>query len=677
MKFRVPLILTSLLLVAILMMGPVDLVSSAPSAGGASISMTGALVPEGGVEVEYTINYSGVTPTGGVELTIAGADFTASGFSQTSVPAATESDDNTLIWPSAMLDASGSGTITITGTFSDPETCDATVTFDATILDTHENPDAGSSATTSREVNVVCDVEGPVGCEEPDVFSVGSGDWNGGGQWNTGQVPGPNDVVWIRPGNQLRLYGTDTLRVGSLCNQGTLFSHLANSLIIKATGFVINYPGGLLRGEDGQAGTGNQGSTVIIQSPASDPDGVRITNRGQILAGDGANGPDFGGSGGSVALVGNHVENSFKGIITAGRGGNITGTDSGLAGHGGSVNIWSSAGIRLRNRITAGHGGNGNRPDATSPQDGGDAGCVFVMGSTRVDVRFSRIRSGRPGLPAAGGFRGFRCGVFIDPPDTIEVSGADIEGDVVQLYGGDDTDIDASGGMTTTTVISASEQILIAVGTNGTINLSNNDNLQINVTDEGGEVIVASDIAPTLDDGETLDDVVDMGTAVDEASQVLRNVAVAAPEVVAGPVDVPIDIDLAIQNNGPEQDEYNVTIKALHEWPRTVDGLPDPVTVTIGGLDQYEFQMTVTPTDTVPLITREVITITATSTDGEVIAQEVTEVHLQAEPQATAIDLTNTEAVSMTNWLWLLPAMLLVLVSGLMASWRLAATRVK
>ena len=674
MKLRMTVILTSLLLIAILMMGPVNQVFSAPPAAGPDIiTIEGATEPEGGMKVIYTINYSDVTATGGVELVIGGADFAAGGFElqPATNPAPTIQTSSTLIWAYEDLDPSGSGVITISGIFNDPNTCDATVTFDANIVESHENPDI-TLHTDQLIATVACDVTGPVGCEEPDVWSISSGHWNDGSNWNTGQIPDENDIVWVRPGHQMRLFGVDTFSVESLCNQGTIFSHVANSLIIEASDFVINYPGALLRGEDGQVGTGNQGSTIIIQSPPSDGDGVVITNRGQIIAGDGANGEDFGGSGGSIALLGNYIENSFKGIITAGRGGNITGTDSGLAGHGGSINIWSSGALKIRNRITAGNGGNGN-PGAGAPQDGGDAGCVWIMGFTTVDLSFSIIRDGRPGHGTAGGFTGWWCGISIDPPDTIEVGGADIEGGMVQLYGGDDTHIDASGGLTTTTVISASQGITLAVGTKGTIDLSNNDNLEINVTGEDGEVVVASDIDPILDDGDTLDDVVDTGTAVDQPAQVLRNVAVPAPEVVAGEVDIPITVNLAIQNNGPEQDEYNVTFEARHDWPRTIDGLSNPITVA--GLNQYEFQMTVTPTNTVD--TREVITITAISIDGEVMGQEVTEIHIQQAPEPTALSFTNSEITTMSNWFWLLPAILLVLVTGLMASWRLVATRVK
>lgn len=646
------------------------------SPSGQSISISGPAAAVEGNAVQYEIDYQGVLSTGGVQYAVPDG-FTVTGTTPANSGSYQDDDGLTvLLWSFGTIGASG--TIQIDGTYETPATCGGfDVVHLAELYDTHEAPGPIPVIDATATTTLACvSVTGPAGCEEPDVWSVGSGNWNGGAQWNTGQVPDENDVVWVRPGNQLRVFGLDTLRLESLCNQGTIFSHVAHSLIIEARDFVTNYPGGILRGLDGEPTTGGQGSTIIIQSPISDTDGIAITNRGQILAGNGAVGPDFGGGGGSVALLGNYVENSFKGTITAGRGGSLTGTDSGMAGHGGSITIWSSEKVKTRHRITAGNGGNSN-PGAGAPQDGGDAGCLYIMGSTIVDVRWSRIRAGRPGHPVAGGFRGDRCGVFIDPPDTIELSGADIEGDVVELYGGNDTAINASGGITATTVISASQGITLAVGTNGTIDLSNNANLEINVTGENAEVVVASDNDPTLDDGDTLDDVVNTGTAVDEASQILRHLAVVAPEVTGGALDVPLTLNLAILNNGPDQDSYNVTFEAKYDWPRTISGLSNPLTVD--GLSQHEFQMTVTPTNTGVLIATEIITITAISTDGVVIGQEITHIQVKEDPPPTAISQAELSVTTMYNWLWLLPAMLLLLLlaAGLMASWRLVATRVK
>ncbi|MGB0387095.1 MAG: hypothetical protein ACPGWR_19945 [Ardenticatenaceae bacterium] len=643
MRFYRILPFIAVLLIGILMMNRAGVVSSASQPQletdavvvPEGISITGPLDVAQGDSVTYTINYSAVPASGGVEYKISGMAFSGLEIVSMSQPGNVESDS--IIWPFDTIGASGS--ITIEVKHND---CGA-ITHSALVSDIYGDPNT-TQASASITTLVECpppDPPEPAQCEGITLRSNGNGNWDSASSWQEGRVPNSNDVVWIQQGHTITApYRWWTMNIKALCNEGTLKSRPNRSLWMRVTDFVINLQTGQIIGQNGSSGGANYwgrwGSSIGIYAPSGN--GVEITNHGLIHSGHGGDGR-YGASGGHIWLLGRNVFNSQTGKICSGNGGNTLGTGANpwwSWARGGNVFMWGhfrGPGFLINNgEICSGSGGNGN-PVATVPQRGGNGGCIWLMSRPLLDLSGGSVIGGVGGLGTGGGPDGRNGGrgcVRIDPEGVISVrNGARIEGGDVSIYGGDNWVLDLSD--SSGSLISATEGITLAVGTNGIVDLRGNTGAILQT--EQDVTIFSDDIRF---DGQ-LTDVINAATVDTQPARVLRFVSLAAPQLVAGEAGTALPVEITVQNNGPETDTYDLTIADSENW--TLSGLPNSVTVE--GLSSQTLELEVTPPLQTGNNTTDMITITLTSqSDSTVVDVQQIEVVVE-DPNVLYLPVIN------------------------------------
>ncbi len=219
----------------------------------------------------------------------------------------------------------------------------------------------------------------------------------------------------------------------------------------------------------------------------------------------------------------------------------------------------------------------------SSPGRGGD----LIMLAPDLNV-LSSARSG--------------AGLYYEPNTITAGPETRIEAKDVFIFGGDDWTLnlkDLGEG-----AITATGDITLSVGANGVIDLQENRG---EVFRAGGEVNMFAD-ALLLDDGLSVEDVAVAEEGVETGpGKVIYSVSLTGPGQVSGQPGRTLSLDLALANAGPEQDTYTLTVSDSAGW--SPSGLP--YSVTVGGLENENLNLTVTLPSTVG--ERDVITVKAAS----------------------------------------------------------------
>lgn len=442
-------------------------------------------------------------------------------------------------------------------------------------------------------------------------------------------VPRAGDVVRINPGHTVTGIPYATVKALCVSENATLRSlnDQGNypSLSVIASDYIGNK--GTIQGHNGAAENGTStcnssswwrnldkgcaqpGANIYLSA-------ATVKNEGSIIAGHGGNGQRYAARGGSISIYGNIITNTQSiGYISAGRGGSLTGLDSGRAGRGGRVAIWGNESLSSDGQgIFAGNGGNCNAA-ATSPQRGGDGGHMRLNAGVTVDLLGGSFATGKGGINCS--ING-KDGRFNADPPVLNIAGANvkIEGGDVQIYGGEGWQLNLTDMKDT---IKATGDITIAVGAGGSVDLTG---ISGTAFDAGGQVnIFADNIA--LDDGVVLNDIVKAQNIVVGPSKVLRDIAVAAPSKLSGePGDV-LPVAITLSNGSSLEDTVTLNIVDSSGWkisavssPAKVDANGN-VSVTIPALKSVDVEFTVTLAPTVG--DSNVVTVIATSqADAEI-----------------------------------------------------------
>jgi len=311
-------------------------------------------------------------------------------------------------------------------------------------------------------------------------------------------------------------------------------------------------------------------------------------NEGTIISGHGGDGKRYGAYGGWIGIYGGGLTNTDDlGIINAGRGGSLTGTQSGEAGRGGGVSMWGNDYFTSDGRgIYAGNGGNCNA-NATEPQTGGNGGNMWLNARNTVNLLDGTFATGKGGknCEASGGSNG-QDGRFNTDPSVLTVSGESlkIEGGDVTIFGGEDWSLNFNN--LSDNAVTATGNLTIAVGKGGGLNMTNNTG---QIFKSEGQVTLFSDNI-VLDDGVALSDMIEAKNIVVAPSKTLRDVSLSAPSKVSGDPQAVLPITLTLSNGGPEKDSYALSVTDTAGWNL---GLL-PYTVELDGLTNVEIVLNVT-----------------------------------------------------------------------------------
>ncbi|NJO18307.1 MAG: choice-of-anchor D domain-containing protein [Thioploca sp.] len=218
-----------------------------------------------------------------------------------------------------------------------------------------------TSGDLSAEALLKGIAEEPKDCSDANITikSAQSGRWNVPATWSPSQIPTETDVVRINSGHTI--IGQAFAKVRTFCIQagGVLESadERGTPLEIQATDYSENK--GIIRGKNGTnqtkpvcgkadigtEGCAQPGASVLLkvgtyfdkQGKLGDwwwwGTGGPILNTGEIIAGKGGDGSQYGAPGGAAIVLGRNTTNTNR--IQAGDGGNILGTELGEGGLGG------------------------------------------------------------------------------------------------------------------------------------------------------------------------------------------------------------------------------------------------------------------------------------------------------------------------------------------------------
>ena len=450
--------------------------------------------------------------------------------------------------------------------------------------------------------------------------------------FNDGEEATPNrpregDVVLIRAGHKIT--GIPYVNVKALCIEegGTLesFNDQGTWLSVYAEDYIENK--GVIRGKTGAneandtttSCSNNYWSSVGRGKCAKPGAGISLgvqsyrglfLNEGNILAGHGGEGKRFTGYGGNINIRATGITNTGEAIIDAGRGGNITGTQSGQAGWGGNISIWGNDYLKSDGRrILAGNGGNCN-PNATAAQNGGNGGNLWLNARSSVDLLNGTFTTGRGGTNCGPNGTNGRDGRFNSDPSVLTLSGVNtkIEGGDVVIFGGDDWLLNLSN--LSENAITATGDITIAVGEGGAVDMRNNTDEQgnaIKILKAGGQVNVFADDV-LRDPGVILDDLIEATNIVTGPSKILRDVFLTAESgSLSGDPNTVLPVRLTLANGGPETDTYSINVTDTAGW--TLGELESSVEVE--GLESVGLEFDVTLSSTPK--EANVITVTAIS----------------------------------------------------------------
>jgi len=487
-------------------------------------------------------------------------------------------------------------------------------------------------------------------CSDTSLTTIetsGSGFWLWPNTWTRiREVSGDNvnkpteyDVVRIKEGHSIT--GIRSAKIKALCIESgatlTSFNDQGTPLYIQAAEHIENQ--GIISGKAGAPENanciegGNYPSNVGMQDCAQQGASIslRVTegmfrSLGKIVAGKGGDGIRYAGSGGSVSLSATNVihapQSMINNPIRGGKGGNITGTQSGQAGRGGSTSLWGSQSVATTSysAIYSGNGGNCN-PAATEAQIGGDGGRQWLNARGSVDLQ-GIFDVGNGGTQCTPPGRNGRDGNFNADPGVLTLSGKDtkIRAGNIKLYGGENWTLDLSG--LSDNAITASGDITLAIGKGGIIDLRGNAN---KVLKAEGSVQVFSDKL-MLDEDTKLSELVEAKKIIAGPSKILRDVSLTAPAKLSGEPEVTLPVTVTLINASPKKDTFSLTVSDSASW--VLAGLPDQIEVD--ALGAVELTLNVTLPKTLGLT--NTITVTATSqADSEVKSEAKVQVIVAEE----------------------------------------------
>ncbi|HIE01153.1 MAG TPA: choice-of-anchor D domain-containing protein, partial [Thiotrichaceae bacterium] len=451
--------------------------------------------------------------------------------------------------------------------------------------------------------------------------------------------PTEYDVVRIKEGHSIT--GIRSAKIKALCIESgatlTSLNDQGTQLYIQAAEHIENQ--GLISGKAGAPEKanciegGHYPSNVGMQDCAQQGASIylRVTegmfrSLGKIVAGKGGDGIRYAGSGGSVSLSATNVIHAPQSMINypirGGKGGDITGTQSGHAGRGGSTSLWGSQSVATTSHsaIYSGNGGNCN-PAATEAQIGGDGGRQWLNARGSVDLQ-GIFEVGNGGTQCTPLGRNGRDGNFNADPGVLTISGKDtkISAGDIKLYGGENWTLDLSG--LSDNAITATGDITLAIGKGGIIDLRGNAN---NVLKAEGGVQVFSDKL-MLDEDTKLSELVEAKKIIAGPSKILRDVSLTAPVKLSGEPEVTLPVTVTLINASPEKDTFSLTVSDSASW--VLAGLPEQI--EIDALGAVELKLSVTLPKTLGLT--DTITVTATSqADSEVKSEAKVQVIVAEE----------------------------------------------
>ncbi len=481
---------------------------------------------------------------------------------------------------------------------------------------------AVKSVTATFTPDPIC--EAPIGTlKTVTIKSVKSGDWNTKDTWNQNRTPKDTDVVLVNKGHKV----TNVpywVTIQTLCNYGELISRCDSSMVIEATGGISNYTTGIIRGKDGGKYPYESGQDVTLQTAkyictdtkkefgsswkyTNEQNPGPIYNDGQILGGNGRSSGSSAGEGGDVIVLGRNVTNTDNGKIIGGRGGDAS---NGWGGHGGKAHVFGRLGGGF-------NGDSGGELNSTGEVKGGDAGYgggnggkggnggdLWLVSRPNVSIG-GRMRQGsiqaeeqyyhRAGY---GGLPNGKSGKVIIEPSVIEIgAGTQISGNDVTIFGGDDFVLNLSNAQGT--VIDSVEDIVLAVGSNGVVNLTGNTEKLLKT--EGRVSIYADEIL--MDPGVVLSDIIQASEIITAPAKILYDVLLTGADQVAGAPGATITVRVTLLNGGPKSDTYNLKVSNSEGW--SADD-----SVQVPELDSLELGIDVT----LPSTIGEASTITFTAT---------------------------------------------------------------
>jgi hypothetical protein len=438
---------------------------------------------------------------------------------------------------------------------------------------------AGNLTTGTAALTGVA--EEPKDCSDANITieSVQSGHWDVTSTWSTATIPTTTDVVRINSGHTIT--GQAFAQVKTFCVQagGILKSanQIGTSLEIQATDYLENK--GLIQGKDGAnqtqavcgkadigtSGCAQPGASVFLKVGTGFDkygkmgdwwwygSGGPILNTGEIIAGKGGDGSQYGAPGGDAIVLGRNTTNTNR--IQAGDGGNILSDGTGEGGRGGLTQIWGKLGgpghLYVQNGAQALAGNGGNCKSPLNQQIGGTGGNLWLVSLPDVHIEGGITRAGIGGQSCAqASYNGW---IQIEP-SIISLAGAatQVNGGNIAIYGGNEWTLDLSN--LNGTVVEATDSIILAVGKDGIIDFRNST----------GQILKAKEVQIfadklLLDSGKSISDYIAADNIVVGPSRLLRNVSLSVANKFFGNPGEVISIPLIITNNGPETDQYTVT----------------------------------------------------------------------------------------------------------------------
>jgi hypothetical protein len=208
--------------------------------------------------------------------------------------------------------------------------------------------------------------------------------------------------------------------------------------------------------------------------------------------------------------------------------------------------------------------------------------------------------AGKGGRGTRGRLKGKNGDIWM-APETIFLRDAKIEGGNLSIVSNALLDMSSINGR----VISATEKITLAVGTEGVIDFSDNQEIILHADEE---IVIFSDEI-RLDNGLTLTDVVSAPRVLTGTPRLLRDLSVSAPQVLIARPSITQPINLTILNNSPYTETYDLTLTDSVGWSLS----EHPTSVTVEELGDAQFTLNFTVPDNASHGQKNTMTFTVTS----------------------------------------------------------------
>ncbi|OQW90630.1 MAG: hypothetical protein BWK78_06555, partial [Thiotrichaceae bacterium IS1] len=463
----------------------------------------------------------------------------------------------------------------------------------------------------------------------------------------TDSVALPSDYtasVFIPDATSVTISANTVLKLKNLCNRGTLQgkADTGGGVKIYTDGFITNY--GIINGGGAGLVCKSGGDVVLVSTKSenlssygkagdtwwsSNVGGNPIENYGQIQGGDGGKCTSPAtAKGGNAIVLGRNVTNGNTDSPNA----EIKG-GKGKTGDGGLTQVWGKLGgagvLRSQGSIQGGDGtGKGGNLWLVSLPS------VFLGGVNNYNDR-TKHHAGCGGGKAydstvlkCTGATGVDGWVRIEP-NSISITGTDISGGDVVIYGGNDWTLDLHN---LNGVITSTGDIILAVGQGGVVDLT--ENTQPVLKADGKVTIYADTII--LNEGVKLEDVIQATQIVKQPSKILRSVSLTGANTVVGKAGETISLLMKLANNSPEGDTFTLTVSNPGNWQLT----QLPAQIELPQLEVIELPLEVTLPST-PGVSSE-ITVTATSQADPTVKTTMTVQAVVATEEQTTHTLFGT-----------------------------------